>query len=280
MSLDVKGPNTQILIEFEKQLQALEQQLQSVNQKYQEIGSGSPPSLSFFDELKKQITHSVKTINTLSQAFGDANINVSKFYKQLAKTPAGDLRTLENIVSKLKTEVETISFNHIQFGGIQETLANLQALESNLYSIYELNKAYADTADFEQLTSQITDLNTQLSNIQLGEGLNIAGLSDIPQQLEKINQGIEAFGKNTAAAAQSATFSISTITSWMGQASTFKTFAEDIAGIELPKKAIRGFNIVGILLGASEFALNEYFKYKEKEKQKLEELKAEDQKKY
>ncbi len=64
----------------------------------------------------------------------------------------------------------------------------------------------------------------------------------------------------------------------MGQASTFKTFAEDIAGIELPKKAIRGFNIVGILLGASEFALNEYFKYKEKEKQKLEELKAEDQK--
>ncbi len=195
MSLDVKGPNTQILIEFEKQLQALEQQLQSVNQKYQEIGSGSPPSLSFFDELKKQITHSVKTINTLSQAFGDANINVSKFYKQLAKTPAGDLRTLENIVSKLKTEVETISFNHIQFGGIQETLANLQALESNLYSIYELNKAYADTADFEQLTSQITDLNTQLSNIQLGEGLNIAGLSDIPQQLEKINQGIEAFGK-------------------------------------------------------------------------------------
>ncbi|MGG2110198.1 peptidoglycan DD-metalloendopeptidase family protein [Lysinibacillus pakistanensis] len=276
MSLDVKGPNTQILIEFEKQLQALEQQLQSVNQKYQEIGSGSTPSLSFFDELKKQITHSVKSINTLSQAFGDANINVSKFYKQLAKTPAGDLRTLENIVSKLKTEVETISFNHIQFGGIQETLANLQALESNLYSIYELNKAYADTADFEQLTSQITDLNTQLSNIQLGEGLNIAGLSDIPQQLEKINQGIEAFGKNTAAAAQSATFSISTITSWMGQASTFKTFAEDIAGIELPKKAIRGFNIAGIVLGFSEFAIGEFSKHKEKAKQKLEELKTEE----
>ncbi|MGG2080538.1 peptidoglycan DD-metalloendopeptidase family protein [Lysinibacillus pakistanensis] len=276
MSLDVKGPNTQILIEFEKQLQALEQQLQSVNQKYQEIGSGSTPSLSFFDELKKQITHSVKSINTLSQAFGDANINVSKFYKQLAKTPAGDLRTLENIVSKLKTEVETISFNHIQFGGIQETLANLQALESNLYSIYELNKAYADTADFEQLTSQITDLNTQLSNIQLGEGLNIAGLSDIPQQLEKINKGIEAFGKNTAAAAQSATFSISTITSWMGQASTFKTFAEDIAGIELPKKAIRGFNIAGIVLGFSEFAIGEFSKHKEKAKQKLEELKTEE----
>ncbi|MDM5232591.1 peptidoglycan DD-metalloendopeptidase family protein [Lysinibacillus pakistanensis] len=276
MSLDVKGPNTQILIEFEKQLQALEQQLQSVNQKYQEIGSGSTPSLSFFDELKKQITHSVKSINTLSQAFGDANINVSKFYKQLAKTPAGDLRTLENIVSKLKTEVETISFNHIQFGGIQETLANLQSLESNLYTIYELNKAYADTADFEQLTSQITDLNTQLSNIQLGEGLNIAGLSDIPQQLEKINQGIEAFGKNTAAAAQSATFSISTITSWMGQASTFKTFAEDIAGIELPKKAIRGFNIAGIVLGFSEFAIGEFSKHKEKAKQKLEELKTEE----
>lgn len=278
MSLDVKGPNTQILIEFEKQLQALEQQLQSVNQKYQEIGSGSPPSLTFFDELKEQITYSVKSINSLSQAFGNANINVSKFYKQLAKTPAGDLRTLENIVSKLKTEVETISFNHIQFGGIQETLANLQALESNLYSIYELNKAYADTADFEQLTSQITDLNTQLSNIQLGEGLNIAGLSDIPQQLEKINKGIEAFGKNTAAAAQSANVSISTITSWMGQVSTFKTFAEEVSGTTLSPKAIRGFNIAGILISIGEFALNEYFKYKEKEKQKLEELKAEDQK--
>ncbi|WP_286924021.1 MULTISPECIES: peptidoglycan DD-metalloendopeptidase family protein [Lysinibacillus] len=277
MNLDVKGPNTQILLEFEKQLQALEQQLQSVNQKYQEIGSGATPSLSFFDELKKQITHSVKSINTLSQAFGDANINVSKFYKQLAKTPAGDLRTLENIVSKLKTEVETISFNHIQFGGIQETLANLQALESNLYSIYELNKAYADTADFEQLTSQITDLNTQLSNIQLGEGLNIAGLSDIPQQLEKINKGIEAFGKNTAAAAQSANVSISTITSWMGQVSTFKTFAEEVSGTTLSPKAIRGFNIAGILISIGEFALNKYSEYKEKEKQKLEELKAEDQ---
>lgn len=278
MSLDVKGTNTQILIEFEKQLQALEQQLQSVNQKYQEIGSGSTPSLSFFDELKKQITHSVKSINTLSQAFGDANINVSKFYKQLAKTPAGDLRTLENIVSKLKTEVETISFNHIQFGSIQETLANLQALESNLYTIYELNKAYADTADFEQLTSQITDLNTQLSNIQLGEGLNIAGLSDIPQQLEKINQGIEAFGKNTAAAAQSSTSLTSSIMTGISHASTLKTVAEDVTGIvAFSKKALLGFNIAGIVLGASEFALNEYFKYKEKEKEKLEELKAEDQ---
>lgn len=277
MNLDVNGPNTQILVEFEKQLQALEQQLQSVNQKYQAIGSGSTPSLTFFDELKEQISHSVKSINTLSQAFGDANINVSKFHKQLAKTPAGDLRALENIVAKLKTEVETISVNHIQFEGVQETLANLQALESNLYSIYELNKAYADTADFEQLTSQITDLNTQLSNIQLGEGLNIAGLSDIPQQLEKINQGIETFGKNTATAAQSANLSISTITSWMGQVSTFKTFAEEVSGTTLSSKAIRGFNIAGILISIGEFALNKYSEYKEKEKQKLEELKAEDQ---
>lgn len=277
MNLDVNGPNTQILGEFEKQLQALEQQLQSVNQKYQAIGSGSTPSLTFFDELKEQISHSVKSINSLSQAFGDANINVSKFYKQLAKTPAGDLRALENIVTKLKTEVETISVNHIQFEGVQETLANLQALESNLYSIYELNKAYADTADFEQLTSQITDLNTQLSNIQLGEGLNIAGLSDIPQQLEKINKGIEAFGKNTAAAAQSAKVSTSTITNLMGQIDTVKTFIEGLKGTTLSPKALRGFNIFGILLGASEFALNKYFEYKEKEKQKLEELKAEDQ---
>ncbi|MGE7113080.1 peptidoglycan DD-metalloendopeptidase family protein [Lysinibacillus sp. NPDC047702] len=274
MNLDVNGPNTQILIEFEKQLQALEQQLQNVNQKYQEIGSGSTPSLTFFDELKKQISHSVKSISSLSKAFGDANINVSKFYKQLSKTPAGDLRALENIVSKLKTEVETISVNHIQFEGIQETLANLQALESNLYTIYELNKAYADTSDFEQLTYQITDLNTQLSNIQLCEGLNIAGLSDIPQQLEKINQGIKAFGKNTAAAAQSATLSVSTITNLMGQADTFKTFAE---GAAFSPKVIKGFNIAGILLGVGELALNEYSKYKEKEKQKLEELKAEDQ---
>ena len=277
MNLDVNGPNTQILIEFEKQLQALEQQLQSVNQKYQEIGSGSTPSLTFFDELKKQISHSVKSISSLSKAFGDANINVSKFYKQLSKTPAGDLRALENIVSKLKTEVETISVNHIQFEGIQETLANLQALESNLYTIYELNKAYADTSDFEQLTSQITDLNTQLSNIQLGEGLNIAGLSDIPQQLEKINQGLEAFGKKTADTAQSATVSISTITNLMGQVDTFKTFVEGVRGTTFSPKAIRRFNIAGILISVGEFALNEYSKYKEKEKQKLEELKAEDQ---
>lgn len=277
MNLDVNGPNTQILIEFEKQLQALEQQLQSVNQKYQEIGSGSTPSLTFFDELKKQISHSVKSISSLSKAFGDANINVSKFYKQLSKTPAGDLRALESIVSKLKTEVETISVNHIQFEGIQETLANLQALESNLYTIYELNKAYADTADFEQLTSQITDLNTQLSNIQLGEGLNIAGLSDIPQQLEKINQGLEAFGKKTADTAQSATVSISTITNLMGQVDTFKTFVEGVRGTTFSPKAIRRFNIAGILISVGEFALNEYSKYKEKEKQKLEELKAEDQ---
>ncbi|MGG2107749.1 peptidoglycan DD-metalloendopeptidase family protein [Lysinibacillus pakistanensis] len=277
MNLDVKGPNTQILIEFEKQLQALEQQLQSVNQKYQEIGSGSPPSLSFFDELKKQITHSVKSINTLSQAFGDANINVSKFYKQLAKTPAGDLRTLENIVSKLKTEVETISFNHIQFGGIQETLANLQALESNLYSIYELNKAYADTADFEQLTSQITDLNTQLSNIQLGEGLNIAGLSDIPQQLEKINKGIEAFGKNTAAAAQSSTSFTSSIMNGLGHASTLKTVAEDITGASFSSKQLLRFNLAGVAFGIGEFAYSKFKEHKEKIKQQIEEFDASQQ---
>lgn len=272
MNLDVNGPNTQILVEFEKQLQALEQQLQSVNQKYQAIGSGSTPSLTFFDELKEQISHSVKSINSLSQAFGDANINVSKFYKQLAKTPAGDLRALENIVTKLKTEVETISVNHIQFGGIQETLANLQALESNLYTIYDLNKAYADTSDFEQLTYQITDLNTQLSNIQLGEGLNIAGLSDIPSQLEKINQGLEAFGKKTAAAAQSSTSFTSSIMNGLGHASTLKTVAEDVTGATFSSKQLLRFNLAGVAFGIGEFALEQ----KEKAKQKLEELKTEE----
>ncbi|MFJ8086910.1 peptidoglycan DD-metalloendopeptidase family protein [Lysinibacillus sp. NPDC095746] len=205
INLDVKGHNTQIFIEYEKQIKALERQLEAFNQKLKNIGNGASPPLPFFDEFKQQVTHSVKSIDTLNKTFGDLKINVNAFYKQLAKVPTGDLQSLEKILTQLKTEMQTVNTNEFKLNGIQETQQNLQALEANLNNIYELQKAYADTADFEQLTSKIVELNTQITNIQLGEGLNIAGISDIPNQLEKINQGIIEFGNNTKVAAQDST---------------------------------------------------------------------------
>ncbi|MGE7916528.1 peptidoglycan DD-metalloendopeptidase family protein [Lysinibacillus xylanilyticus] len=205
INLDVKGHNTQIFIEYEKQIKALERQLEAFNQKIKNIGSGASPTLSFFDEFKQQVTHSVKSIDALNKNFGDLKINVNAFYKQLAKVPTGDLHSLEKLLTQLKTEMETVNIHQFKLNGIQETQQNLQALEANLNNIYELQKAYADTADFEQLISQIAELNTQITNIQLGEGLNIAGISEISNQLEKINQDIIAFGNNTNVAAQNST---------------------------------------------------------------------------
>ncbi|MFJ6207292.1 peptidoglycan DD-metalloendopeptidase family protein [Lysinibacillus sp. NPDC092081] len=205
INLDVKGHNTQIFIEYEKQIIALERQLEAFNQKLKNIGNGASPTLAFFDEFKQQVTHSVKSIDTLNKNFGDLKINVNAFYKQLAKVPTGDLQSLEKLLTQLKTEMQTVNTNEFKLNGIQETQQNLQALEANLNNIYELQKAYADTTTFEQLTSQIAELNTQITNIQLDGGLNIAGISDIPNQLEKINQGIIEFGKNTNVAAQDST---------------------------------------------------------------------------
>lgn len=210
INLDVKGHNTQIFIEYEKQIKALERQLEAFNQKLKNIGSGASPPLSFFDEFKQQVTHSVKSIDALNKNFGDLKINVKAFYKQLAKVPTGDLHSLEKLLTQLKKEMETVNTNEFKLNGIQETQQNLQALEANLNNIYELQKAHADTADFEQLISQIAELNTQITNIQLGEGLNIAGISEISNQLEKINQDIIAFGNNTNVAAQNSTNHLTT----------------------------------------------------------------------
>lgn len=205
INLDVKGHNTQIFIEYEKQIKALERQLEAFNQKLKNIGNGVSPPLPFFDEFKQQVTHSVKSLDTLNKTFGALKINVNAFYKQLAKVPTGDLHSLEKLLTQLKTEMQTVNTNEYKLNGIQETQQNLQVLEANLNNIYELQKAYADTTTFEQLTSQIVELNTQITNIQLGEGLNFAGISDIPNQLEKINQGIIEFGNNTKVAAQDST---------------------------------------------------------------------------
>lgn len=205
INLEVKGQNTQIFNEYAKQIKALEQQLEAFNLKLKSVGSVTSPSLSFFDDFKQQVTRSVKSVDTLNKAFGDVKINVNSFYKQLAKVPTGDLQSLEKFVSQLKSEIEKVATNQFKLVGVQETQQNLQALETNLYNIYELQKAYADTTSFEQLISQITELNTQITNIQLGEGINIAGISEIPSQLEKINQGIIEFGNNTKTTAQNST---------------------------------------------------------------------------
>ncbi|MGN4125828.1 peptidoglycan DD-metalloendopeptidase family protein [Lysinibacillus sphaericus] len=205
INLDVKGHNTQLFLEYEKQIHALQQHLDALNQKLQNVGTGSSPTLSLFDEFKQQVTTSVKSIDQLNEAIGDANLNVKSFYKRLASIPSGDLQSLEQLLTQLKTEIETINFNQFKLNGIQETQQNLQALEANLYNIYELNKAYANNTNFEQLTYQISDLNTQINNIQFGEGIQIAGISEIPSQLESINQAIAEFVANTTLAAQNST---------------------------------------------------------------------------
>lgn len=203
INLDVTGSNTQIFNEYGKQIKALEQQLEAFHLKLQNVGTESSAPLTIFEDFKQGITNSLKSLDTLNEMFDDVHINVKEISKQLAKIPTGDLQSLQNLASQLKVEMETISTNQFKLYGIQEAQQNLQALESNLYNIYELQKAYANTTDFDQLASQITDLNTQLTNIQLGEGLNIAGISDISNQIDKMSQSIVDFGNNANTAAQS-----------------------------------------------------------------------------
>lgn len=277
INLDVKGSNTQLFNEYGKQIKALEQQLEAFHLKLQNVGTESSAPLSIFKDFKQEITDSLKTIDTLNEMFDDVNINVKEISKQFAKIPTGDLQSLQNIVSQLKVEMETISTSQFKLYGIQEAQQNLQALESNLYNIYELQKAYANTTDFEQLASQITDLNTQLSNIQLGDGLNIAGITDISNQIEKMSQSIVTFGKNTAEAAQSSTTLASSFMNGINLASTLKTLSEDYLGTAITGRALVGFNLVGVGLSVGGFVIDTIMKEREKTKQKIEELKTEEQ---
>ncbi|WP_249659960.1 peptidoglycan DD-metalloendopeptidase family protein [Lysinibacillus fusiformis] len=279
INLDVTGSNTQIFNEYGKQIKALEQQLKAFHLKLQNVRTESSAPLSIFEDFKQGITNSLKSIDTLNEMFDDVHINVKEISKQLAKIPTGDLQSLQNLASQLKVEMETISTSQFKLYGIQEAQQNLQALESNLYNIYELQKAYANTTDFEHLASQITDLNTQLTNIQLGEGLNIAGISDISNQIEKMSQSIVTFGKNTAEAAQSSTSLASIIMDGIGLASTLKTLGEDYlgTGTALAGRALLGFNLVGIGLSAGGFIIDKIIEDREKTKQKIEDLKTEEQ---
>ncbi|MGD2196341.1 peptidoglycan DD-metalloendopeptidase family protein [Lysinibacillus fusiformis] len=279
INLDVTGSNTHIFNEYGKQIKALEQQLEAFHLKLQNVGTESSASLSIFKNFKQEITDSLKSIDTLNEMFDDVHINVKEISKQLAKIPTGDLQSLQNLASQLKVEMETISTSQFKLYGIQEAQQNLQALESKLYNIYELQKAYANTTDFEHLASQITDLNTQLTNIQLGEGLNIAGISDISNQIEKMSQSIVTFGKNTAEAAQSSTSLASIIMDGIGLASTLKTLGEDYlgTGTALAGRALLGFNLVGIGLSAGGFIIDKIIEDREKTKQKIEDLKTEEQ---
>ncbi len=277
INLDVKGHNTQLFMEYEKQIHALQQHLDALNQKLQNVGTGSSPPLSLFDEFKQQVTTSVKSIDQLNEAIGDANLNVKSFYKRLASIPSGDLQSLEQLLTQLKTEIETINFNQFKLNGIQETQQNLQALEANLYNIYELNKAYANNTNFEQLTYQISDLNTQINNIQFGEGLQIAGISEIPSQLESINQAIAEFGKNTKEASQSSTNFIDETMRAMALSSSIKSTSEDIIGAPLVGKGLRAANIIGFATIAGEFLINKIIESSEEAKKKTAELAAEQQ---
>lgn len=276
INLDVKGHNTQMFIEYGKQIKALEQQLEAFTLKLQNVGTETAAPLSIFKDFKQQISDSIKSIDTLNDTFDELKINVSAFYKQLSKIPTGDLHSLKNFVTQMKVDMETIATNQFKIYGIEETQQNLQALESNLYNIYELQKAYANTTDFEQLASQITDLNTQLSNMQLGEGLNIAGISDISNQLEKMNQSIVTFGKNTAEAGLSSTAFASAIMDGIGLASTFKTLGEDIlgTGTAFAGRALFGLNAIGIAISAGGLVIG---KILEERKKQIEELKTEEQ---
>ncbi|SCY65178.1 peptidoglycan DD-metalloendopeptidase family protein [Lysinibacillus fusiformis] len=276
INLDVTGLNTQIFNEYGKQIKALEQQLEAFHLKLQNVGTESSAPLSIFEDFKQGITNSLKSIDTLNEIFDDVHINVKEISKQLAKIPTGDLQSLQNLASQLKVEMETISTNQFKLYGIQEAQQNLQALESNLYNIYELQKAYANTTDFDQLASQITDLNTQLTNIQLGEGLNIAGISDISNQIDKMSQSIVAFGKNTAEAGLSSTAFASAIMDGIGLASTFKTLGEDIlgTGTAFAGRALFGLNAIGIAISAGGLIIG---KILEERKKQIEELKTEEQ---
>lgn len=249
INLDVKGYNSQLFIDYGKQIQALEQQLDTLNGKLQNIGAEASAPLSIFENVKQQITDSIKSIDTLNKTFKDAKINVNSFYKQLTKVPTNDLQALKKLVSQLKAEIETATIDQFKLNGIQKAQQDLQTFETNLSSIYELQTSYIDTSSFEQLTAQITDLNNQLSDIQLGEGLNIADISNVSAQIEKMNQDIIEFGQNTGQAAQSSASLGSSIMDSLALTSTLKTIGEDISGGSAPIKLLRNLHGIGIVGG-------------------------------
>lgn len=275
INLDIKGHNTQIFIEYEKQIKALEQHLEALNQKLKSVGTGTSPTFSLFNEFKQQVTSSVKFIDQLNEAIGDVNLNVKSFYKRLAKVPDGDLKSLEQLLQQIKTEMETVTNHQFVLNGIQETQQSLQELETSLYNFYTLNSAYANNTNFEQLTYQISELNSQINNIQLGEGLNIAGISDIPSQLEKINQGIVEFGENTKEASQSSTSLLNEAKKALELSSLIKSTSEGITGAPIVGRALRAVNVIGFATVAVELLVNKIMESSEKAKQQALELEAE-----
>lgn len=275
VNLDVKGFNTNPFIEYEQQIIALQQQLNTLNSQIQNIGSESSPTLSQFEEFKQQITTSVNSIAKFNEAVDDSNINVKQFYKHLANIPTGDLQSLEQLVKQLKNEVEKVSFNHFQLNGVQETQQSLQNLETTLSNFYALYNGYANNTDFEQLTAQITDLNSQITDIQFGEGFNIAGISEISSQLEKINQGIIGFNKNTIETAQSSTSLTDTLVGAIETTTTLKeTFSTAGTTVATFGRSLLSATGIGLGLMAVDFVIGKISESIAKAKQKAEDLKV------
>lgn len=275
VNLDVKGFNTNPFMEYEQQIIALQQQLNTLNSQIQNIGSESSPTLSQFEEFKQQITTSVNSIAKFNEAVDDSNINVKQFYKHLANIPTGDLQSLEQLVKQLKNEVEKVSFNHFQLNGVQETQQSLQNLETTLSNFYALYNGYANNTDFEQLTAQITDLNSQITDIQFGEGFNIAGISEISSQLEKINQGIIGFNKNTIETAQNSTSLTDTLVGAIETTTTLKeTFSTAGTTVATFGRSLLSATGIGLGLMAVDFVIGKISESIAKAKQKAEDLKV------
>ncbi len=275
VNLDVKGFNTNPFMEYEQQIIALQQQLNTLNSQIQNIGSESSPTLSQFEEFKQQITTSVNSIAKFNEAVDDSNINVKQFYKHLANIPTGDLQSLEQLVKQLKNEVEKVSFNHFQLNGVQETQQSLQNLETTLSNFYALYNGYANNTDFEQLTAQITDLNSQITDIQFGEGFNIAGISEISSQLEKINQGIIGFNKNTIETAQNSTSLTDTLVGAIETTTTLKeTFSTAGTTVATFGRSLLSATGIGLYFMAVDFVIGKISESIAKAKQKAEDFKA------
>ncbi len=275
INFDVKGFNTTLFMEYEQQMNALQQHLDTLNVQLQNVGAGSSPTLSQFNEFKQQITTTVKSIDKLNDAIDDSNVNVKSFYKRLASIPTGDLQSLEQLLKQLKIEVEKVNSNQIQLNGLQETQQSLQNLETTLSNFYALYHAYASHTDFEQLSSQISDLNTQINDIQFGEGFNIAGLSEISSQLENINQGIMGFSKNTKEASQSSTSLGDTFLKAIDTTSTLKGIFENTErSVAAFGKTLLSATGIGLGFMAVDFVIGKISESIAKAKQKAEDLKV------
>ncbi|MFJ7648597.1 peptidoglycan DD-metalloendopeptidase family protein [Lysinibacillus sp. NPDC097279] len=275
INFDVKGFNTTLFIEYEQQMNALQQHLDTLNVQLQNVGAGSSPTLSQFNEFKQQITTTVKSIDKLNEAIDDSKVNVKSFYKRLASIPTGDLQSLEQLLKQLKIEVEKVNSNQIQLNGLQETQQSLQNLETTLSNFYALYHAYANNTDFEQLSSQISDLNTQINDIQFGEGFNIAGLSEISSQLENINQGIMGFSKNTKEASQSSTSLGDTFLKAIDTTSTLKEIFENTErSVGTFGKTLLSATGIGLGFMAVDFVIGKISESIAKAKQKAEDFEA------